>query len=248
MFHFFISKIQRAFTFAEVMTVLLLIGVVMVLTLPSIQNSYIVNVTKTSFVDTMKEFNKGLTNYSIKDNSYKKLIETDLFSGDFAEKISAQFSPKHIGIDCWNGINIKQNLDGNGDQIDMSSLSCFVDGDETIYAFEIFGTESPCTTDLYNGAGKHKLKKSCGILYFDYNGKKAPNTFGKDVFAFIITDAASSFLYPVGGKLMSAIDDNESIMDGISTWENSCGENGNKDGRTCAGRIVDEDMKIKYFK
>ena len=245
MFYFFNSQKKQAFTFAEVMTVLLLIGVLMVLTLPSIQSSYNTNVTKTSFVDTFKEFNKGLINYSMKDNSYKRLVETNLFSGNFAQNISAQFSAKYVGNDCWNGISIKQNFDTSGNQINMSDLSCFIDGDETIYAFEIF--PNPCTTDLYDGAGKHKLKQSCGILYFDYNGKKAPNAFGRDVFAFIITDSASSFLYPVGGNFLKPIPAGYKLT-GISKWKNSsCGDNSNNDGRTCAGRIIEEDMKVKYL-
>ena len=72
---------------------------------------------------------------------------------------------------------------------------------------------------------------------------------------------ANNSLYPVGGELINY--ENEALngtqIAGVSAWCSNKDENGNciagtcdntlgKDGRSCAGRIVEEGMRIRYLK
>ena len=238
---------KRAFTLTEVLLAMTIVGVLAVYTIPAVQKSFQKAVSQASFADTMKEANKGILNYAFSNTGITKLSTTDLFKGnDTAEKLSSRFRPQKTGTNCWEGTTIAANYDGSGARINLNNLSCFLDSDGVIYATETLSTD--CSVDLYNknDGTKSKLQNTCGILYFDTNGTKAPNAFGKDVFAFVITDATNSYLYPVGGRLMKAIP-NGSLLSGVSSWENTCNEN-NKDGRACSGRMVEEGIKANYLK
>lgn len=240
------------------MITLTVLGVLFAFTMPILNHSYQKGVMQTSFVDMIKEINKGIFVYSY--NQQGNVQQSDLFAntaannnnGDAAQKISTVFSAKQTGTNCWDGQEISQNFDESGAKINFNNLPCFIDGDNIIYATETFPMvdNEPCNTDMYDTSGdnpdiNHKLKHSCGILYVDLNGVQSPNAFGKDVFAFIITNIPRAYLYPVGGGLMKTIEGGR--LDGVGNWTGTCNEN-NKDGRACAGRIVEENMKMKYWK
>ncbi|MCR5505136.1 MAG: hypothetical protein K6E94_06290, partial [Elusimicrobiaceae bacterium] len=88
----------------------------------------------------------------------------------------------------------------------------------------------------------------------------APNTFDKDLYAFIITNSAKNSLYPVGGELIDYTRLNGITINGVNSWctapklnnekcaEGTCDNDNGKDGRSCAGRIVEEGMRIRYLK
>lgn len=260
---------KKAFTLAETLIALLIIGVVAAIIVPIVQYNYKVNALQTTFIDTMKEFNKGMSNYLASSFSYMKTeddgtvstVMPSMFDSKQAlislfaeenpmEKLSSQFHPTKTGTNCWGGLQISNNFDGTGTQTNLNNLRCFIDGDDIIYALEIL--DAGCENDLYNSDDealqnikKNKLRNSCGILYVDINGIKAPNSFGNDVFAFVITSAENNYLYPVGGNLMKAID--SGLLNGVGAFGNTCSP-ANKDGRACAGRIVEDGMKIKYMK
>ena len=87
------------------------------------------------------------------------------------------------------------------------------------------------------------MTQVCGSLYIDVNGPiKGPNNFGRDIFAFWITNGKGAMLYPMGGK-----DDNY-----IGWWKNPA--NGNPrycypsitGGAWCSGRILEENWQMNY--
>lgn len=267
---FFFNSKNNAFTYAETMITILVIGIVSAIIVPLMQNNFAKTVYQTSFADAYKAFNKGLYNYSVsyagkrtktqEDGSTVevktvstlndgKLTSIHFFDeGIVIEKLAEQFRGEPRNGNCWIGKQISNNFDGSGNsKTNLNDLPCFVSGNHFVYALEVFS--SACDRDMransYNNK-KHKLENSCAVLYMDVNGEKAPNTFGKDVYAFIITNNANNSLYPVGGKLMRAIPAGTKIS-GVSTWEDSCDE-AHKDGRTCAGRLVEQGMKIEYLK
>ena len=246
--------VKRAFTVAEVLITLMVIGVLAVLSMPSIMLSHEKNTTQAGFADAYKEISKGIFNYA-SDNSVGcqgKISCTTLFQDDnTAELLATTFRAVKKGKNCWEGQEIRNNIDGSGSTTDLNDLSCFIDGKNRIIATQtVLGDDDEsCTTDFYIGqttatgaALKNKLQKSCGFVFVDLNGQKGPNTFGRDVFVFVATDAPPSYLYPVGGSLLK-----DGSYEGLSNWkEDKCEEKG--EGRTCAGRIVEEGMKVKYLK
>lgn len=279
--HYFLHSKKEAFTFAETMIALLIIGIVSAFVIPSLNNTFSKNVFQTSFADSYKSFNKALYNYGVEYSGLREEVsETDeyyeyygaededngektkqtiptihdtrltfvhLFDDNeksAVQKISTQFRAEYHQNNCWKGKQIKSNFDGSGNNINLNDLECFQTSNGFIYAMEELS--DTCSVDMRKSQNiVNKLSNSCAVLYIDVNGQNAPNAFGKDVYAFIVTNISSNSLYPVGGSLMKAIPAGK--IAGVSTWKNNCDET-NKDGRTCAGRIVEEGMRIKYFK
>ncbi len=233
------------FTLGEVLIALVVLGLLYILTIPLLNHNYQRNVTQAGFADVFKEFNKAMFNYTVRKQCQGQLTCTGLFSEgkNQAEELSSEYQTVKIGNNCWNGKTIHNNFDGSGETTNLNNLNCFIDGKNRIFAIE---PVSNCDTDYFDATGKnenkkHKLQKSCGYLFVDLNGEKSPNAFGVDVFAFIIADASTAYLYPLGGSLL------KSSYSGLSKWKGTCGD-GSNDGRTCAGRIVEDGWKVKYLK
>ena len=231
--------IKRAFTLPEVLVTMMVLGLAMSLAMPSIMLSHEKNTTQAGFADAYKEANKAIFNYTVKNHCQGKLACTGLFNSDNpAEVLAPFFMGVQSGTDCWDG---KGNNNG---VINLNNMSCFVDGKGRIYAVE--SEDGTCSTNHYNSetdennnVKKHKLQNSCGYLYVDLNGTKAPNTFGRDLFMFVITDASASYLYPNGGSLINP-------SGNLNNWtKTNCTSAG---GITCGGRIVEEGWKVKYLK
>lgn len=238
---------SQGFTVGEVLITLLVLGILFSLTVPTIMRNHQRNTTQAGFTDFFKEFNKAIFNYSVKKQCQGKLSCTGLFSNiqNIENELAPMFRATKVGTNCWQGKKIVNNIDGSGSTTDLNSKNCFVDAKNRIYVIEKISAD--CTTDFYNSTNdtrttkKHKLQKSCGYLIVDINGVKAPNTFGIDVFPFVVTDAVAAYLYPVGGSLSKA------SYAGLSSWKGTCGD-GNLEGRTCGGRIIEEGWKVKYLK
>ena len=233
------------FTISEVLVVLAILGVLYSLTGLILHYNYHRRTVQAGLADVFREFDKAMFNYSIKKQCQGQLVCTGMFSNghNAAQEISREYQTIQVGTNCWNGRVIDNNLDGSGGTTNLNNLNCFIDGKGRIFAIQ---TVSDCSTDYFNNTSananrKHKLQNSCGYLFVDLNGEKSPNTFGQDVFIFIITDHAPSYLYPLGGKLL------KSSYSDLSTWSGTCGD-GSQEGRTCAGRIVEEGWNINYMK
>ena len=82
-------------------------------------------------------------------------------------------------------------------------------------------------------------------VFIDVNGKTGPNTYGRDVFVFLVGDTGT--LYPTGGSdtyfgenrwdtagnMFSCTDGDKSANTGTAGWG-------------CTGRVVEQDFKITY--
>jgi hypothetical protein len=93
-------------------------------------------------------------------------------------------------------------------------------------------------------------------VFLDVNGKKAPNTFGRDVFAFML--ASNGKLYAGGTKeygclIEAAVYGNcwadRYTWDGTQYPNNGClylNQGKNVSGFGCAGRIIADGWKMDY--
>ena len=236
----------KAFTVSEVLITMLVLGILFSLVAPSIYNSYERNNIQASTIDAFKDFNKATFNYTVQEKAQGNLIITGAFSSGSnpAQALSTFHNGvSKVGKNCWQGLSINSNFDLNGSDISFDDYDCFIDGKNRFWAIESF--EDDCSTNLYagNASKKHKLKNSCGYLILDINGLKGPNAFGRDVFGFVITNATSAYLYPMGGSLAKNIYGGQ-----VKSWQNGACSQNNKDGRSCAGRIMEEGWKVKYLK
>lgn len=228
-----------AFTLAEILITLGIIGVVAAMTIPSIiqnaQEKAIVSQLKKAYstlsqavslaiqnngtVDTWDIGNYGDTGKAINIltnlTPYLKIIKT------CTGPVSNGCNPNNSyalsgGAYAWNWDNVQYRAE----------LS---DG---TYLYVLNGTTS-CVSNFGNTT---ELKQGCGYIYSDVNGSKPPNTIGKDVFLFYLL---KNQLYPTGTTNDTNYTFSTDCAKESATWGNSCTAwvlyNENQDYLKCTG-------------
>ena len=168
-----------AFTLAEVLITLGVIGVVAALTLPSVIASYKNQVTVAKLQKAYSVLNQAYQN-SIADNGPAENWQESNEIGT-KEYFNKYWRPYFKGIkDCKNNHNICgysvqpfKYLNGTQSALSVSgSRPFFKTNDDIFFMF---------TNDTTDAEGNPVLMQN---IYVDINGSKQPNTFGKDVFVF----------------------------------------------------------------
>lgn len=194
------KTMKNAFTLAEVLITLGIIGIVAALTLPTLIQKQNEKVTITKLKKTysilQNAYMQATNEYGTPDNW--NLIGTD--SGEGAVNMSnimanyLKFS-KFCGTEtgCMPD-TVYKNLNGqnfrNMDNTDFISKAILNDG--TLIYFQV---NSP-TCDQYNEVNPKPLNQNCGGIFVDINGFKGPNTKGIDGFYFMINKLG---IFPFGG-------------------------------------------------
>lgn len=84
------------------------------------------------------------------------------------------------------------------------------------------------------------MTSNAASVTIDVNGIKKPNTYGRDIFMFVL--GGEGVLYPVGGKDYSIFYRGDDSL----TWQKKCMETSTYYGQYCAGRVVENGYKIDY--
>lgn len=236
---FIMSKIN-AFTLAEILITLSIIGVVAALTMPSLIQKH----QEKNTVTALKKF------YSTISQAYQMAVTENGtpdnwgFTTDDSEKLLTNIQPYMkftkictIGDTCHKGkITYK-----NGNKLGWSP---FNPGSKERYAAiipdgTIIGTyvqSNDCSAQYGNGK---LLENVCGEYMADINGEKKPNTYGKDIFIFHITKYG---IIPQGSQLYS---ENPAAFDGnYYDFKNGCLEG--KWGFSCAAWVIYNE-NMDYF-
>lgn len=183
-----------AFTLAEVLITLGIIGVVVALTIPSLVQKYKEKVT----------VNKVLSAYSLLSNAYSLVLDDDGTPDTWEDKsdtgLANMFAKKmNLGRICSTT---------DYDNCHTSSLTPYYDltGFEELGKFRRFGTagqlqdmsvifrlEAPACRGVVPYNWDNVTESSpywhmCGSILVDINGSKLPNRYGVDLFVFIVTD------------------------------------------------------------
>lgn len=261
-------KRYMGFTLAEVLIALGIIGVVAVLTIPSIiQNSKnkaeVTRLEKfyTIFSQAMRTYAinqgcndmqcTGMFNGQIGDNTWESNIDTAIKS---AFKIVKSCSTNAIGCDTGFYKPLKYldktpapatfNINKLLATGSFSGGHSFMTADGSM--FMIYDTDTGnCNMHSGKSHNGQKLKNSCAYAYVDVNGPKEPNTFGQDIYMYEIGN--DGVLYPVGGADFSIV--------GEGYWQRSlrlCGVSGSSmvykgiTGAGCSARIMEEDWEMNY--
>ena len=220
---------RNAFTLAEVLITLVIIGVIGALTVPAL----IQNTQKQELTAALKKTYSTLSQVTQQIIAEEGNLEEwspsldDIYNA-YKEKLNVL---KDCGTSagCWpqspytkflNGNKASSNRDIDGD----SNWRKLVLSDGVSIAID-FGIP-PCSSVWDNGG----LKNSCGRVYADINGAKGPNQLGRDIFFFGIKKDG---LYPAG-------------VDGAA--DRSCSTSnaaGGIYGEGCAARVLTEGA-MKY--
>ena len=260
---------QAAFTLAEVLITLGIIGVVAAMTLPSL----IANYKKQQYVNSLK------VGYSILNNGFRTMMaeegvddieDTELFaatksvgadtdtvaSEQAAAKVMEKYFQKVRFVSRADllGKSSCEDLVGKGPRFwnlgDKSQCSgnynmqyALPNGmTMSIYFYDECAKSSLSDTEIAAAGGK--MTKWCGMIDLDINGEKGPNQWGRDGFRFVVSQSA---VVPFLGKDYNIFNGNtiEQSKDVIKTHCNPKSQTST--GRSCAARIMElDDWKMKY--
>lgn len=244
-------KRKNAFTMAEVLITLGIIGVIAALTIPNLVNEYqkIQYVAKLKKVDS--QFNQALVKMAIDNGCPTDLACTGFFTSGtdytiFGNEIVKYFKVvKNCGIEKNKGCGIStynRRYDGSGafEDFDTNIAYKFLTEDGISYIVGSYADN--CNNDSGHAVLGYS-KKICGWVRVDVNGAKGPNYWGRDIFQFYITNGKGPLLYPSGGR-----------EEYINNWWNYNGANkcsststgDDKDGQYCTGRVIENGWIMDY--
>ena len=234
------SRGYTAFTLAEVLITLAIIGVVAAMTIPTLLANY----QKTQYVTQLKkaysEINQALTQVATDHGCVGDLKCTGLFDTDTTNQ--------SLGTELVKYFKVIKNCESSDGPEEIygcfsSSESDFLDDSmrdanwldsSNLYRFVIEDGMSFAIDNYHNNCTQNR----CGGLYVDVNGQKSPNIMGRDDFIFLIR---SNGLYPVGGQE----DDTYGPWDSTPPPNSNCSQ-ANPNGMYCAGRVIEENWQMNY--
>ena len=202
-----------AFTLAEVLITLGIIGVVAALTLPSVVAHYKEKVLVTQVQKAYSEMQNALKMYSAQNNcsDISCISDTNQTDAELADKLFAQFQGAKRCPGTWDmtrkickTVEIKNKTPYyvNGVTASGDGFSpVFVSANGVAYKVKQY---NKCPSEyeitlrddagfpILDEDGKPKKKKgkyvNCALIYFDANGvNKGPNQFGADIYRFNLT-------------------------------------------------------------
>lgn len=245
------KKNKGAFTIAEVIIVLGIIGCLVELTIPSLYSNVQKKVYTTRLEKSYSEIQSGFRNY-MANQSCSDLKCLGLFNGytydaawqaSFDTAMTKTFKKTYdYGFRTLEAANYSlRNLDGTDSGFTLWWVYAFKVANGSIIGF--YDDDGGNCTQF--PAANSKVKNSCMNVYIDVNGDVAPNAFGRDVFHFILGN--DGLLYPYYGV--------EHSKTGEGYWRDDtsiCGTPGSSTlpatviGQGCAARIIEEDWQMNY--
>ena len=226
----------KAFTLAEVLITLGIIGVVAVLTMPSVIEKHQKQLTVSRLKKAYTTLSQMLERTKVDENPPLYFLD----GNDMNENTSKQFfetywlpyfnNPLVATVDrtFYSSVQAYSRLDGNPytfnvrTQLDTARM-LFSTQDGMLYLVDGFGG---WIDDSYV-LGKFKTSLD---VYCDINGKKPPNTFGKDIFIFVI-NYKQNIVRPRCGTSTVTYINNDCKKDGA--------------GMCCAAKIMQDGWQIK---
>ena len=187
---------SNAFTLAEVLITLVIIGVIAAITVPTLMNKtnnqeYVSKLKKT--YSTLAQAtnliiaeegnpNSSKGGWAKSTNDIYKLYKKKLHSAKECGTNSGCF-----GQGVYKLLN--NNNDGDFDNFTTSPKLVLADGVQIMFYDGYFSPT--CQTQYYNNMSTNV----CDTIFVDINGKKKPNKYGRDMFVFALKENG---LYPIG--------------------------------------------------
>jgi len=215
---------NHAFTLAEVLITIGIIGIVAAMTIPNLITKYRKKATVTKLkkvYSTLSQAYKMAVNEEGTPDNWNP-VGTD--SGEGANNILSIFA-KYLKFqsicgteeNCFPDVKYKNLTDAgyqNFNKADWIAKAVLLDG--TLLYFQV--NSADCSG--YNGRNQYPLNNNCGTVAADINGFDKPNHKGKDLFYFMINQSG---IYPFGSK-----------DDKIVPFETKCYKN----GFSCAAWVI----------
>lgn len=222
----------NAFTLAETLITLGIIGIVAALTMPSLIQKHQEKTTVTAlkkFYSTISQaYQMAVTEHGTPDNWG--------FTTDDSEKLLTYIQPYMKftkictdGDKCHSGkITRKNDYKLNWSPFNPGSKARYAAITADGMVIGTFVQSNDCSEQYGNGK---LLENVCGEYMVDINGEKKPNTYGKDIFIFHITKYG---IIPQGSQLYS---EELSFDDNHYDFKNGCLQQ-SADGLSCAAWVL----------
>lgn len=251
-----------AFTLAEVLIVLGILGVVAEMTIPTIINSTERSVQATQLKKFYTEFQAGMKLY-MADIGCNDLICADLYNGVVGSTAWNNLAiteykkvfriAKEYGYNSSAMIPFKTKYLGNSTASQYFYYSyTFLTQDGILIG--ILDPNAGNCDQLGAPSPSSKVNSLCATIYVDVNGLKTPNTWGKDTFEYILTK--DGLLFPhFGANYVTDVFMQPDYEASQYYWKNrpdDCGTAGistisaNVTGQFCAARIMENGWVMDY--
>ena len=235
------------FTLAEALVTLGIIGVISALTLPTFMTNHTNQQHAARLAATVQSLEEGLQSY-MNDQQVDDLANTDLWR-DGNNVMSVNTFIRELGPYV-KGISIQNIANSYGSAqpfFEITGESRHIEGMPVINflslkngsalflnrAFQL--SEIPRDTARNSGFSINKINIP---IVIDVNGSLTPNTYGRDVFGFVI--GSDGILYPYGSDLELAFDD---VTDSNNT---RCRDGNITLGLYCTNRLIQNNYKFDY--
>ncbi len=252
-------KKRCAFTLAEVLITLGIIGIIAAITIPTLVQNY----QKTQYVASLKkaytQMNQVLLQMAI-DNGTPDSIADYYTGGDdntVGAKIASYYKVVKVCLstqqddECF--AKFDNSYDGSANSTtewnNVKNWYKFITADGMSFSMGSYNNSCTKNNGFDAAPDAPVTNHTCGWVFIDVNGKKKPNNYGRDVFAFRVTSNKVPLLYPAGG-FYNSWGNTGTIAGGGSEWWNYLNHNycgiASKNGYHCAGRIMDEGWEMNY--
>ncbi len=251
------SQQYKAFTLAEVLITLGIIGVVAALTIPALITNYQKTQYSVSAKKAYTQMNQVLQQLAVNNGTIESIADYFGSSTDAGQAIASKYKvvktcpPSQQDEECF--AKFDNNYDGSANSTSIwngaRTYYKFITADGM--SFAVYSYDDNCTQNKGFAAAPDAppTNSTCGLVFIDVNGKKKPNYLGRDVFEFFITSNRTPILYPSRGFYFSNSNTGNITTGGSDWWNysnsNRCGA-GSKDGWYCTGRLMEKSWEMDY--
>ena len=220
---------DRAFTLAEVLITLAIIGVVAAMTMPVLINKYQGRIAVTKVKKIYSVLNQAVKLAEV-DNGPVNSWDLPLHTNGGSQKLYGYLKPYlRVAKECVE--------DNSGNCLDTNSNYYYLNGNEWTAPNSDYGSKNYVRIILSDGAllwfrtnsrtagcnetnASRTLSNICGQFWLDTNGSVKPNKYGKDIFSwFLIYD--KDFAFKQGADNCYLDDDGTSCSNWILEHDNT---------------------------
>lgn len=246
----------KAFTLAETLITLGIIGVIAAIVIPPLLNNYpkqeYVNGLKKNYSEISQMFKNYIADEGVENLSQTKLLSTDPYSDESQTYLNTMVRKYFKIIDsckmtepCKLSTKLLDNS-GYASAQDTNAYAFYTTAG-TYFSIAL-DTESSCTP---NYSIKTPMKGNCGTLYIDVNGAQQPNKLGRDGYMLMIGPDGNLFPYYGISYAQYNTAINTSPKNPWTSYTSVCGTAGSPniegvEGWGCAARIIEEGWEMNY--
>lgn len=227
-----------AFTLAEVLLTLVLVGLILALTLPSLliqirKEQYIAGFQKASNIISQVN-NKIISDDDIDFSSSSFTPKTNELMLKFANRLNYKKYCLTYGCKCFHRKGSYYRLNGR-----PVTESYTVDGNPCVELLDgtLMGFVG-AVADL--NFKKNSQRIDVGRVEVDINGYSPPNTYGRDIFVFFVTYKGVYVVGSQGSYYYST------SMTNYDVFCNPESTSGRYDSYSCASKIINDGYKMDY--